>query len=158
LAAAPDGAVAVLVGGEIVDDRHHLLAVGIARVGVAEVARATDIELAVRGRAAIEHQAVEVGVRGVGAELAHLGPARRGVLADFGTLVRAHRVLWHGEPPAYIILSSSYLVAADVGRIRRPDGRRGVLRWDMYVYGCLTSRFLVRQNVVRRLAWQVGVA
>ena len=40
LAAAPDGAIAVLVGGVLVDDRRHDLALGVVRVGIGDVAGA----------------------------------------------------------------------------------------------------------------------
>ena len=70
LAAAPDGAIAVLVAGEIVEDRHHQLAVRVGRIGKADMVGAADTERAVGRGAAVEHQAVEIRVGGIAAELA----------------------------------------------------------------------------------------
>src|SRR5690606_14793237 len=100
LAPAPDGAVAVLVGGEILDHADDRLAVPVRRVGIAGVRAARDAERAVGAGVAVEHPAVEVRVRDIAPEHAHRRAARPGVLADLRALEGAGRMLRQREPEA----------------------------------------------------------
>src|SRR5687768_7501302 len=83
LAPAPHAAVAVLVAGEVRELRYEWLAVRVGRIGCREmIVAAPDAESIVRVGAAVEHEPIEVRVRGVAAELSHFGPAWPSVLAD----------------------------------------------------------------------------
>ena len=77
LTAAPHAAIAVLVAGEILDDRLHLRAVRVS--GIGEGNMPADGEMAIGPGAAVEHETVEVGMGGVALELPH--PVRRGQVA-----------------------------------------------------------------------------
>src|ERR1700749_2734428 len=80
LTADPHAAIAVLVAGEILDDRLHLGAVRVSGIGEGDMP--ADGEMAIGPGAAIEHETVKVRMRGVALELLHLSAARPGYLAD----------------------------------------------------------------------------
>src|SRR5690606_37943955 len=103
LATAPNSAVAVLVAGEIVEDRQHQPALGIGRIYVAGEVGAGDAEFAVRPGAAIQHHAVEIGLGDIAAELPQPRPPGPRLLADLGALELARRVLRYGEPEADLV-------------------------------------------------------
>src|SRR6188508_3320123 len=78
-ASAPDAAIAVLVAGEILEERVHALAVPV------------------------EHEPVEVRMGNVVPELADLGTTRPGALADFRVQELTVRVLRQREPEAILV-------------------------------------------------------
>src|SRR5271165_3414705 len=80
LTAGPDAAIAVLVAGEILDDRLHLRALRISGIGKGNMP--TDGEMAIGPGAAVEHERVEVGVADVALELPHPGSTRPGLRTD----------------------------------------------------------------------------
>src|SRR6201990_783359 len=80
LTTAPHAAIAVLVAGEILDDRLHLRAVRVSGIGKGNMP--TGGEMAIGPRAAVEHETVKVRMGGVALELPHLGSTRPGILAD----------------------------------------------------------------------------
>src|SRR4051794_23381045 len=89
LTAGPDAAVAILVGGVILDDRLHLRAVRIS--GIRERNMPTDGEMAIGPRPAVEHETVKVRMGGVALELPHPGSAWPGLLADLRGFELARR-------------------------------------------------------------------
>ena len=84
-------------------------------------------EGAIRRRAAVEHEAVEVGVGGIAAELAHIGAAWPGVGADLGAFEGAGRMHRQSEPEADHIRTGCYVIAVAVVRIGDPESRRRVV-------------------------------
>src|SRR5688500_1980167 len=94
LTAGPDAAIAVLVGGEILDDGLHLSAVRVSRIGQGNVS--ADGELAVGPGGAVTHESVKVRMGDVALELAELHPARPGCPADLRAFELAHRMLREG--------------------------------------------------------------
>src|SRR5688572_902613 len=83
LTAAPDGAIAALVAGEILDHRLHLRAVRISGIGQGNMrVAALNTETTIGLRAAVDHQSVEIGVGDVALELPQLGSTWPGCLAD----------------------------------------------------------------------------
>src|SRR5881396_2534186 len=96
LTAGPDGAIPVLVAGEILDDRRHLRAVRVCGVGKGNMP--ADGEMAIGPGAAIEHETVNVRMGGVALELPHLHSTWPGGLADLRAFELARRMLRQGEP------------------------------------------------------------
>src|SRR5579862_2763819 len=78
--AGPDAAIAVLVAGEILEDRLHLRAVGVSGIGLGNIP--ADGEMAIGPGGAVTHETVKVRMRDVAFELPYLGAARPGCLAD----------------------------------------------------------------------------
>ncbi len=159
LAAAPDGAVAVLVAGVMVDDRHHQGALRVGGVGISDMAGAADVERAVGRRAAVEHQAVEVGVGGVAAELAHLGPARPDILTARPVQECARRMLRQGVPETDLLGPRGHIVAVGVVGVGDPERRGRVVGRDQDILGALALVGLMSQGQVRRnTGFSVGMA
>src|SRR6187549_3258812 len=96
LTAGPDAAVAVLVGGEILDDRLHLSAVRVSGIGKGNIP--ADGEFAIGPRRAVSHETVKVRMGDVALELAELRATRPGGLADLRAFELPHRMLREGEP------------------------------------------------------------
>src|SRR5687767_5673561 len=96
LTARPDAAIAVLVGGEILDDGLHLSAVRVSRIGKGNIP--ADGELAIGPGGAVTHERVEVRMGDVALELAEPGATRPGGPADLRAFELAHRMLREGEP------------------------------------------------------------
>src|SRR5215471_11537149 len=96
LAAGPEAAIAVLVGGEILDDRFHLRAVRVS--GIAKGNMPADGEMAIGSRTAVEHETVNVRMGGVAFELPHLRSTWPGVLTDLSAFELTRRMLGQGEP------------------------------------------------------------
>src|ERR1700687_3577629 len=80
LTACPKPAIAVLVAGEILDDRRHLRAVRVSGVGQGNMT--TDGEMAIGPGAAVEHETVNVRMGGVALELPHPGSTWPGIRTD----------------------------------------------------------------------------
>src|SRR5512142_1493814 len=78
--AGPDAAIAVLVAGEILEDRLRLRAVRISGIGLGNIP--ADSEMAIGPGAAVTHETVKVRMRGVALELPHLHSARPGCFAE----------------------------------------------------------------------------
>src|SRR5690348_11194862 len=96
LTTAPHTAIAVLVGGEILDDRLHLRAVRVSGIGNGNMSAGG--EMAIGPGAAVEQETVEVRMRGVAFELPHPGSTRPGPSTDLRTFELTRRVLRQGEP------------------------------------------------------------
>src|SRR5688500_20279453 len=79
---APDAAIAVLVGGEILEERVHALAVRVSRVFLGHVRGAGQPEDVFHIDVPVEHAPVEVRVGNVAPELAELGTPWPDALAD----------------------------------------------------------------------------
>src|SRR3954451_13329595 len=80
LTAGPDAAIAVLVAGEILDDRLHLRAVRVSGIGKGNMP--ADREMAIRSRTAVEHEAVNVRMGSVALELPHPRSTWPGLFTD----------------------------------------------------------------------------
>src|SRR5690349_15762799 len=80
LTARPDAAVAVLVGGEILDDRLHLRAVRVSGIDKGDIP--ADGEVAIGPGGAVTHETVEVRMGDVALELAELRATRPGLRTD----------------------------------------------------------------------------
>src|SRR5262245_58173743 len=94
LTAAPDAAIAVLVGGEILEDRHQRRAVRVGGILEAGMRAAGHTERVIGRNVSVEHERVVVGVGDVALELAEWRSARPGCLADLRALELTIRVLW----------------------------------------------------------------
>src|SRR5215207_8259676 len=82
LTAAPDGAIAVLVGGEILEDRFQRLAVPVSGIFKAGMRAASNTESVIGRIVSVEHERVVVGVADVALELAEWRSPRPDCLAD----------------------------------------------------------------------------
>src|SRR5258707_2377138 len=80
LTTAPEAAIPVLVGGEILDDRLHLRAVRVR--GIDKRDMPTDGEMAIGPGAAVEQETVKVRMGGVDLELPHTQSAWPRPLTD----------------------------------------------------------------------------
>src|SRR5574342_889025 len=86
LTAAPDGAIAVLVGGEILEDRFQRLAVRVSGIFKAGMRTAGNTESVIRRNVSVEHEQVVVGEGDVALKLAEwrsTRPSFRGGLRAF---------------------------------------------------------------------------
>src|SRR4051812_13048201 len=96
LTAGPEGAIAVLVGGEILDDRLRERAVRVRGIGIGRMP--ADREMAIRPGAAVHQETVKGRMRGVALELAHLGATGPGLRTDLRAFELTRRMLRQGEP------------------------------------------------------------
>src|SRR5580698_11133744 len=141
LTAGPDAAVAILVAGEILDDRLHLRAVRVSGIGKGNMP--TDGEMAIGPGAAIEHERVEVGVADVALELPHLGSTRPGYLADLRAFELTRRMLRQGVPETRGIGPRGHVVPVNLVWIGDPESRRRVVGWAQDILGVLPGRIKV---------------
>ena len=102
-ASAPDAAIAVLVGGEILELRLQALAVRVSRVFLGHVRGAGQPEDVFHVDVPVEHEPVEVGMGNVVPEVAELGTTRPDALADFRVQELTDRVLRQREPEAILV-------------------------------------------------------
>src|SRR6185437_1973315 len=96
LTADPHAAIAVLVAGEILDDRLHRRAVLVRGIGKGDMPAGG--EMAIGPRAAVAHETIEVRMSDVALELPQLEstrPGRLGYISAFECTRRMHR---QGEP------------------------------------------------------------
>src|SRR5262245_50704697 len=93
LAAAPDGAIAVLVGGEILEDRFHRLAVRVSGIFLGHMRVAGNTESIIGRNVSVEHERVVVGVGDVALELAEWRSTRPGLRGDLRAFEFTLRVL-----------------------------------------------------------------
>src|SRR5580704_10255435 len=82
LTAAPDGAIPVLVGSEILEDRFHRLAVRVSGIFMGGMRAPGNTESVIGRNVSVEHERVVVGVRDVALELLERRPARPGLRTD----------------------------------------------------------------------------
>src|SRR5262245_16654788 len=82
LTAAPDGAIPVLVGGEILEDRCQRRAVRVCGIFKACMRAAGNTESVIGRNVSVEHERVVVGVGDVALELLEWRSTRPGYLAD----------------------------------------------------------------------------
>src|SRR5262245_28034062 len=119
LTAGPDAAIAVLVGGVILDDRLCLRAVRVSGIHIGDIA--ADGEMAIGPGGAVTHETVEVRMGDVALELADLRATRPGGLADLRAFELTCRMLRESEPEACRVGTGGYVVAVDVVRIGDPE-------------------------------------
>ena len=93
LTAAPDGAIAVLVGGEILEDRFQRLAVRVSGIFKAGMRAAGNTESVIGRNVPVEHERVVVGVGDVALELAEWRSTRPGLRTDLRAFELTVRVL-----------------------------------------------------------------
>src|SRR6188472_91381 len=82
LAPAPDAAIAVLVGGEILEERIHALASVVSGIFLGHVRVAGQAKGVIHSDVPVEHEPVEVGMGSVVPEFAELGSTWPSGLAD----------------------------------------------------------------------------
>src|SRR5580698_3376605 len=138
LTAGPDAAIAVLVAGEILDDRLHLRALRVSGIGKGNMT--TDGEMAIGPGAAVEHERVEVGVADVALELAHPGSTRPGLRTDLRAFELTRRMLRQGEPETCRVGPRGYVVPVNIVRIGDPESRRRVVGREQNILGVLAGR------------------
>src|SRR5215471_9018171 len=92
LTAAPDAAIPVLVGGEILEDRFERLAVRVSGIFKARMRAAGHTEGVIGRNVPVEHERVVVGVGDVALELAEWRSTRPGLRADLCALKFSVRV------------------------------------------------------------------
>src|SRR5689334_7169739 len=92
----PDAAIAVLVAGEILNDRLQLRAVRVSGIRLGNIP--ADGEMAIGSGGAITHETVKVRMGDVSLELPHLHPARPGLRTELRAFELTRRMLREGEP------------------------------------------------------------
>ncbi len=140
LTAAPDTAIAVLVGGEILEHRFHRLAVVVGGIFLGNVRVAGNTESVVGVDVPVEHEAIVVRVGDVALELAEWRAARPDVLADLRAIELAIRVLRQRHPEAVRIGTRRHVVAVHVVRVGDPETRHRVVRGKQHILGGLAIR------------------
>src|SRR6476660_9326952 len=128
LTARPDAAIAVLVAGEILDDRLHLRAVRVRGIGKGNVTGSG--EMAVGSGAAVEHETVKVRMGGVALELPHLRSPRPRLRTDLRVFELANTVLRQGEPETCRVGPRGYVIPVNIARVGDPESRRRVVAWE----------------------------
>src|SRR5579872_918987 len=162
LTAGPDAAIAVLVAGEILDDRLHLRAVRVSGIGKGNMP--ADGEMAIRPGTTVEQETVKVRMGGVALELPHPGSTRPGCLADLGAFELTSRMLRQGEPKTGRVGTCGHVVAVNIVRIGDPESRGRVVGRDQDILGVLAVRNEVlaalrfERAEVCRDAWRVRMA
>src|SRR5215211_6106850 len=96
LTAGPDATIAVLVAGEILEDRLHRSAVRVSGIGKGDMPAGG--EAAIGPGAAVEQEAVKVRVGDVPLELSDLHSPWPGGLADLCTFELTCRIHREGKP------------------------------------------------------------
>src|SRR6185369_9239836 len=91
--AAPDGAIPILVGGEILEDRFQRFAVRVSGIFKAGMRTASHTESVIGRNVSVEHERVVVGVRDVALELAEWRSTRPGLRTDLRACEFTLRVL-----------------------------------------------------------------
>src|SRR5579864_4260595 len=141
LTAGPDAAIAVLVAGEILDDRLHLRAVRVSGIGKGNMP--ADGEMAIGPGAAVEQETVKVRMGGVALELAHPGSTGPGCLADLRAFELTRRMLRQGEPKTGRVGTRGYVVPVSIVRVGDPESRGRVVGRDQDILGVLAGRIEV---------------
>src|ERR1700691_1769297 len=141
LTAGPDAAIAVLVAGEIFDDRLHLRALRVSGIGKGNMT--TDGEMAIGPGAAVEHETVKVRMGGVALELPHPGATRPGLRTDLRAFELTRRMLRQGEPETCRAGPRGDVVPGNVVRIGDPESRRRVFGREQDNPGVLAGRIEV---------------
>src|SRR6478609_3701266 len=119
LATRPDAAIAVLVAGEILDDRLRERAVRVRGIGIGRMP--ADREMAIGPWAAVHQETVKGRMRGVALELAYLGATRPGLRADLRAFELTRRMLRQGEPEPCRIGPRGDVVPVDIVWIGDPE-------------------------------------
>src|ERR1041384_6621799 len=96
LTAGPHAAIAVLVAGEILEDRLHLRAVRVS--GIDKGNMSAGGEMAIGPGAAVEQETIKVRMGSVALELPHLGSTWPGLRTDLRVFELTNTVLRQGEP------------------------------------------------------------
>src|SRR4030095_11533985 len=96
LTAGPHAAIAVLVAGEILEDRLHLRAVRVSGIGLGSMS--ADGAKTTWPAGAGEQETIKVRMGNVALELPHLGSTRPGLRTDLRTFELTNTVLRQGVP------------------------------------------------------------
>src|SRR5215831_9500470 len=140
--AGPDAAIAVLVAGEILEDRLQLRAVRVSGIGLGNIP--ADGEMAIGPGCAVTHETVKVRMGGVALELLHLHSTWPGVLTDLRAFELTRRMLRQGEPETCRVGPRSHVVAVNIVWIGDPESRRRVVGREQDILGVLAVRLEVR--------------
>src|SRR6476660_5760465 len=125
LTAGPEAAIAILVGGEILEDRLHLRAVRVS--GIDEGRMPAGGEMAIGPRAAVEQETVKVRMGDIALELPDPGSTWPGLRTDLRAFELTRRMLRQGEPETCRVGPRGHVVAVDIVRIGDPERRRRVV-------------------------------
>src|SRR6476620_11204384 len=96
LSADPHAAIAVLVAGEVLDERHYLRAVRVRGIGKGDMP--ADGEMAIGPGAAVGHETVKIRMGGVALEFLQRCSTWPGVLADLRAFELTRWMLRQREP------------------------------------------------------------
>src|SRR5215831_11949299 len=96
LTAGPQAVIAVLVAGEILEDRLHLRAVRVSGIGQGHMPAGS--EMTIVPGAAVGHETVKVRMGGVALELLYLHSTRPGLRTGLRDCELSCRMLRQGEP------------------------------------------------------------
>src|SRR6186713_2063851 len=125
LTAGPDAAIAVLIAGEILEDRLHLRAVRVSGIGLGS--KPADVETVIGGDAAVPHETVKVRMGDVALELLYLGSTWKGLLTDLRACELANTVLRQGVPETCRVRSRGHVVPINIVRIGDPESGHRVV-------------------------------
>src|SRR6185295_9102655 len=162
LTAGPEAAIAVLVGGEILEDRLHLRAVRDS--GIDEGRMPAGGEMAIGSRAAVEQETVKVRMGNIALELPHPGSTWPRLRTDLRAFELTGRMLRQGEPETCRIGPRGHVVPVNIVRIGDPESRRRVVGREQDILGVLAGRIEVpaarrsEHGEVCRVAWRVRMA
>src|SRR5262245_39666003 len=154
LTAGPHTAIAVLVAGEILEDRLRLRAVRVS--GIDKGNMAAGGEMAIGSGAAVEHEAVKVRMGSVALELPHLGSTWPGLQTGLRVFELTNTVLRQGKPETYRVGPRGHVVAVNIVRIGDPESRRRVVGREQDILGVLAASLevrAVRRSVRREICW-----
>src|SRR5678809_455592 len=141
LTAGPDAAIAVLVAGEILEDRLHLRAVRVKGIGLGH--KPADVEMVIGGDATVPHETVKVRMGYVALELLHLGSTWKGLLTDLRACELTNTVLRQGVPETCRVGPRGHVVPVNIVRIGDPESRRRVVGREQDILGVLAGPLAV---------------
>src|SRR5678815_1017752 len=125
LTAGPDAAIAVLVAGEILEDRLYLRAVRVRGIGLGS--KPADVEMVIGGDAAVPHETVKGRMGGVALELLHLGSTWKGLRTDLRACELTNTVRRQGVPETCRVRPGGHIVPVNIVRIGDPETRHRVV-------------------------------
>ena len=147
LTAGPDAAIAVLVAGEILEDRLHLRAVRVSGIGTGTICPPTAKWPSGLGpRSNMKPSKFEWAVLPLNSRT--LRSTRPGLRTDLRAFELTRRMLRQGEPETCRVGPRGHVVPVDIVRIGDPESRRRVVGRDQDILGVLAGRIEVR--AVRR--------
>src|SRR5262252_4775285 len=112
LTADPHAAIAVLIAGETLEDRHHLRAVCVSGIGKGNMPAGG--EMAIGPGTAVGHETVEVRMGGVASELSQRGSTWPGIRTDRRAFELTRRMLRQSEPEPCRVGPRGHVVPVDI--------------------------------------------